>query len=204
MSVTYPHARALRSAGGIAAMSPPGCVVLDQRGIVRLTGPDARGLLQGLISNDVDSLTPSRAVYAALLTPQGKYLFDFLLYQGSDEILLDTETATGCGADPTPLHVPAAGAGGDRKCRRHARCAGRVRRRRRRAAGFGADRGHGTQRRCRPARRRPPPGRARRARGAAGRRGRRLHRRARPGPCPVRRLRPPPAGAGRARRHAAT
>ena len=74
-------------------MSPPGCVVLDQRGIVRLTGPDARGLLQGLISNDVDSLTPSRAVYAALLTPQGKYLFDFLLYQGSDEILLDTEAA---------------------------------------------------------------------------------------------------------------
>ena len=74
-------------------MSPPGCVVLDQRGIVRLTGPDARGLLQGLISNDVDSLTPSRAVYAALLTPQGKYLFDFLLSQGSDEILLDTETA---------------------------------------------------------------------------------------------------------------
>lgn len=74
-------------------MSPPGCVALDQRGIVRLSGPDARGLLQGLISNDVDSLTPDRAIYAALLTPQGKYLFDFLLYQSADTILLDAEAS---------------------------------------------------------------------------------------------------------------
>ena len=72
-------------------MSPPGCVVLDQRGIVRVTGIDARGLLQGLVSNDLDSLTPAHPIYAALLTPQGKYLFDFLLYQAADEILLDVE-----------------------------------------------------------------------------------------------------------------
>jgi folate-binding protein YgfZ len=56
-----------------------------------MSGPDARNLLQGLVSNDVDSLTPGRSIYAALLTPQGKYLFDFLLYQSDAAILLDAE-----------------------------------------------------------------------------------------------------------------
>jgi folate-binding protein YgfZ len=93
MPVTYPHAKAVRSTGGTAPVSKPGCVVLDQRGIVRLTGPDARSLLQGLVSNDLELLTPAQAIYAALLTPQGKYLVDFLLYQASDAILLDAEAA---------------------------------------------------------------------------------------------------------------
>jgi folate-binding protein YgfZ len=58
--------------------------------VVSVSGADARTFLQGLISNDVDRLSDSRALYAALLTPQGRYLHDFfLLLHGSDEILLD-------------------------------------------------------------------------------------------------------------------
>jgi folate-binding protein YgfZ len=73
-------------------MPDPRCVVLASRGVVRLTGEDTRSFLQGLISNDVDLLTPERSLYAALLTPQGKYLFDFLLHTGPDgAILLDGE-----------------------------------------------------------------------------------------------------------------
>lgn len=74
-------------------MLTPICALLDNRGVVRLTGPDSRSLLQGLISNDITSLTPGQALYAALLTPQGKYLFDFLLYDSHGGILLDGELA---------------------------------------------------------------------------------------------------------------
>ena len=52
---------------------------LADRGVVRVEGEDAPGFLQGLLTNDVESLPPGEARYAALLTPQGKILFDFLV-----------------------------------------------------------------------------------------------------------------------------
>ena len=55
------------------------CTLLEARGVVRLGGGDMRTFIQGLISNDIALLAPDHALYAALLTPQGKYLFDFLL-----------------------------------------------------------------------------------------------------------------------------
>ncbi|MFS4438528.1 YgfZ/GcvT domain-containing protein [Paracoccaceae bacterium GXU_MW_L88] len=58
------------------------------RAILRVSGPEARDFLQGLVSNDMRKLDQG-AVYAALLTPQGKYLFDFLLYPDGDDILID-------------------------------------------------------------------------------------------------------------------
>jgi folate-binding protein YgfZ len=64
---------------------------LPGRAVLRVAGPEARLFLQGLISNDVDLLAPGRPLYAALLTPQGRYLFDFILVDEGDGILLDTE-----------------------------------------------------------------------------------------------------------------
>ncbi len=52
-------------------------VLFPDRGLLRLSGPDAFGLLQGLVTADLAGLAADRAVYTALLTPQGKYLFDF-------------------------------------------------------------------------------------------------------------------------------
>ena len=49
------------------------------RGVVEVCGPDARSLLQRLITNDVEQLAPGEARYAALLTPQGKIVVDFLV-----------------------------------------------------------------------------------------------------------------------------
>ncbi len=66
-------------------------VILDQRGIIAVTGPEARTLLQGLITNDVDAVAPDRAIYAALLTPQGKFLHDFLIAQAGETLLIDCE-----------------------------------------------------------------------------------------------------------------
>lgn len=68
-------------------------VALADRAVIALAGPDARDFLQGLVSNDVRRLAPGRALYAALLTPQGKYLFDFILYEQDGEILLEVEAA---------------------------------------------------------------------------------------------------------------
>ena len=57
----------------------PHAAILEDRSVLALTGADARDFLQGLITSDIAQLGPGKAIYAALLTPQGKILFDFLL-----------------------------------------------------------------------------------------------------------------------------
>ncbi|MGH6895373.1 MAG: YgfZ/GcvT domain-containing protein [Geminicoccaceae bacterium] len=74
-------------------MSTAGYIVLADRGVLALRGADARSFLQGLISNDVEQIRPDQAVYGALLTPQGKFLFDFFIAQHGDGLLLETELA---------------------------------------------------------------------------------------------------------------
>lgn len=64
---------------------------LENRGVVRISGPDSKSLLQGLITSDIEDLSENNALYAALLTPQGKFLFDMLIVQDGDDLLLDTE-----------------------------------------------------------------------------------------------------------------
>jgi len=54
-------------------------VWLQDRGIVRVSGEDAASFLQGVLTNDVENLKPYEACYAALLSPQAKILFDFLV-----------------------------------------------------------------------------------------------------------------------------
>src|SRR3982751_1271996 len=63
---------------------------LTDRAVVRLSGDDVRGFLQGLVTNDVTGELP---VWAGLLTPQGKCLFDFLVWSDGDDLLLDCEAA---------------------------------------------------------------------------------------------------------------
>jgi len=63
--------------------------LLSSRGVIRIGGPDAREFLQGLITNDVKKATETSAIYAALLTPQGKILFDFFITRSGDDFLLD-------------------------------------------------------------------------------------------------------------------
>ncbi len=53
--------------------------LLEDRGVVRVSGEDAATFLQGLLTNDVEKLQPGEARYAGLLTPQGKILFDMIV-----------------------------------------------------------------------------------------------------------------------------
>jgi tRNA-modifying protein YgfZ len=55
---------------------------LADRGVVRVTGEEAKGFLDGLLTCDLDRAMPGRARYGALLTPQGKILFDFIVFAG--------------------------------------------------------------------------------------------------------------------------
>jgi folate-binding protein YgfZ len=64
---------------------------LPDRGVIELTGEDRVAFLQGLVSNDVALAAPGRAVWAALLTPQGKWLADFFILATDDALLLDCE-----------------------------------------------------------------------------------------------------------------
>ena len=68
-------------------------VKLEDRGLLRLTGSDAKPFLQGLISNDTKKLASNRAIHAALLSPQGKYLHDFFLAEWENGLYLDCEAA---------------------------------------------------------------------------------------------------------------
>lgn len=61
---------------------------LADRAVVRISGEDVRGFLQGLVTNDVMGALPA---WAGLLTPQGKCLFDFIIWEEGDDLLLDCE-----------------------------------------------------------------------------------------------------------------
>ena len=63
---------------------------LTDRAVVRLSGEDVHGFIQGLVTNDVTGELP---VWAGLLTPQGKCLFDFLVWSDGGDLLLDCEAA---------------------------------------------------------------------------------------------------------------
>jgi hypothetical protein len=67
--------------------------VLPDRGVIEVGGEDRVGFLQGLVSNDVAEAVPGRAVWAALLTPQGKWLADFFILADGEQLLLDCEQA---------------------------------------------------------------------------------------------------------------
>jgi folate-binding protein YgfZ len=62
--------------------------LLDDRGVARVEGPDAPTFLQGLLTNDVEKLPIGQSRYAALLSPQGKILFDFLVFRRAEEAFL--------------------------------------------------------------------------------------------------------------------
>ena len=62
---------------------------LTDRALIRLAGEDVRGFLDGLVTNTLDPLP----AYAALLTPQGKVIADFIVWTDGDDLLLDCDAA---------------------------------------------------------------------------------------------------------------
>ena len=67
-------------------------VLLHDRTLIRIGGDDRAAFLQGLITNDIQHCMPETPLYANLLSPQGKLLFDFLIYSWDDAFWLDVWT----------------------------------------------------------------------------------------------------------------
>ncbi len=71
----------------------PAFAELPSRALVHVAGPDWRVFLQGLVSNDVETLEPGAMRFAGLLTPQGRLLFDLFVIGGAAGCLLDVQAA---------------------------------------------------------------------------------------------------------------
>jgi folate-binding protein YgfZ len=74
-------------------MPDAGFALLEDRGILAVSGADRRSFLQGLVSNDVEKVSPAEARYAALLTAQGKFLHDFMMIECGGALWLEGEAA---------------------------------------------------------------------------------------------------------------
>lgn len=67
--------------------------LLPDRALIRVAGEDVRGFLQGLVTQDVNAVHSDSPLWAGLLSPQGKALFDFILWADGDDILVDCEAS---------------------------------------------------------------------------------------------------------------
>lgn len=67
--------------------------LLSDRSVLAVSGEDARSYLQGIITNDIHKATAEKAVFAVLLSPQGKYLFEFFIIEHEGRLLLETDKA---------------------------------------------------------------------------------------------------------------
>ena len=65
--------------------------ILDDRGIIYIEGLDAKDFLQNIVTNNLDKISDNQSIYSSLLTPQGKYLFDFILVKHKKGYLIDCE-----------------------------------------------------------------------------------------------------------------
>ena len=65
--------------------------ILEDRAILYISGLDAKNFLQNLISNDISKVTENSSCFASLLTPQGKFLYEFIIIKHKSGYFLDCE-----------------------------------------------------------------------------------------------------------------
>ena len=65
--------------------------ILEDRGLLYVNGEDSKEFLQNIITNNIDNVTKNNTCFAALLSPQGKYLYDFIIISHKSGYLLDCE-----------------------------------------------------------------------------------------------------------------
>ena len=65
--------------------------ILEDRGLLYISGSDAKEFLQNLITNDIENVSETQSCFASLLSPQGKYLFDFIIIKHKQGYFLDCE-----------------------------------------------------------------------------------------------------------------
>ena len=66
-------------------------IILEDRGFIQVKGTEAKDFLQNIVTNDIEKVTSDSTVFSSILTPQGKYLFDFFVLKLKDSYLLECE-----------------------------------------------------------------------------------------------------------------
>ena len=66
-------------------------ITLEDRGFIQVNGPEAKDFLQNIVTNDIEKVTSDTTVFSSILTPQGKYLFEFFVLKLKDSYLLECE-----------------------------------------------------------------------------------------------------------------
>jgi len=66
-------------------------IILENRGLISITGADAKGYLQNIITNDINKVSTTNSIFSALLSPQGKYLFEFFIIKSGKGYYLDCD-----------------------------------------------------------------------------------------------------------------
>lgn len=70
-------------------MQPNLYVPLSDRALLKISGKDSYSFLQGLVTNNVEKVTETQSIYALMLTPQGKYLYDFFISYADNSLWVD-------------------------------------------------------------------------------------------------------------------
>ena len=66
-------------------------IILGDRGFIQANGPEIKDFLQNIVTNDIEKITNDSTIFSSILTPQGKYLFDFFILKLKDGYLLECE-----------------------------------------------------------------------------------------------------------------
>ena len=66
-------------------------ITLDDRGFLQIKGSEAKDFLQNIVTGNIEKVTGSSTIFSSILTPQGKYLFDFFVLKLKDSYLLECE-----------------------------------------------------------------------------------------------------------------
>ena len=64
-------------------------IALEDRGFIQVRGAEAKNFLQNIVTNDVEKVTDSSSVFSSILTPQGKYLYEFFIVKSNDGYFID-------------------------------------------------------------------------------------------------------------------
>ena len=66
-------------------------ITLEDRGFIQVNGAEAKDFLQNIVTNDIEKVTNNSTIFSSILTPQGKYLFEFFVLKLKDSYLLECE-----------------------------------------------------------------------------------------------------------------
>ena len=67
-------------------------IILEDRGLISVSGEDSKDFLQNILTNDINKVSNSKSLFTGIFTPQGKYLYEFFVVKSKDGFFLDCDS----------------------------------------------------------------------------------------------------------------